>query len=311
MIGMILTNFFSLFSSYSLASTAGLVSERSGTVNIAIDGKMIIGGLIFTLLIAGPFAPLGVGGMFLAILMSALGSMLYSLLLAIPTINMYSDHVITGTAINILATAISLLVVFMITDQASMGIEYLSLGKIGGNNGMEITSLIFTTMSISIMGAIWVFMEKTKWGLRLKTAGENPYSLAAAGVSVARTRYFGLLLAGFLSGIAGAIAMTTLAGTFNGHVSGMGFVAMAILIFGRWNIWGIMGGTVIMSLTMAIARSWTLFGIDFPVEVIQMLPFIMPILSLILMKVLYTDKGKGLYGGAPKAAGRPFKKDAR
>lgn len=315
MIGVIFTNIFSLFSAYSLTSSAGLLSERSGTVNIALEGKMIIGGLVWAIFMSMTWftAPMGVAAPFVAMMLSGLTSLIYSLVFSFFTVNLMGDNVIVGTALNLFAAAISLMIVFSITGASVIALPPTGTLSFGWAGDIDTTSIIYLLISFSVLIFLWFFLKKTKWGLRLKTSGENPYSLASAGISVARTRYFSNLGAGFLAGCSGAMAMLTMyGGTFSGTVNGMGYISIAILIFGRWNIIGIGIGTTIISVAMGYARSWGVVGNAdvIPQQVIQMIPFVLPLVTMIFIKIFYDKKGNN-HSGPPKAIGIPFKKDQR
>ncbi len=299
--GLFITSFITFFTIYSLASLSGLLSERSGVVNIGIDGSMIMGALTFVSMLQvnpfmeffGGFAP------FVAVLIAVIATMLYSTLFSIVTINYMGDQVIAGTAINMIAPAFSLIIMKSIFETNTLTFSNLSQGWLG-----TIDTFAFTMMIISflIIGVIWVILSKTKWGLRLKSAGENPYALETSGVSVLKTRWISITLAGALSGIAGAlfpIALGTSA--FGGTVNGSGFIALAILLVGQWKVLGIILTSLAFSILTSTANMWTNFDINFPSELINIIPFIIPIIVMIIVKS----------SSGPESVGKPFKKDMR
>ncbi len=288
---------------YSLSSFSGLISERSGVVNIALDGKMIIGALVFASLYQIPefTDTLGFATPFVAIIIAGLVTSLYSTLLSLATINFMADQVIAGTALNMLSPALSLLIMKTAFNSDTItGID-ANLGTWAGT--MNEFIIVMFLITILIMVGAWFFISKTSYGLRLKSAGENPYALETAGVSVKKTRWIALTVAGFLSGVAGSIFPIITSGTFGGTVNGSGFISLAILIVGQWSVIGISIVAVIFSSFSAIASSWTSIfdGSAIPFELINIIPFIIPIVVLVIFKS----------SNGPSAVGKPYKKDMR
>ncbi len=299
--GLFITSFIAFFTIYSLASLSGLLSERSGVVNIGIDGTMIIGAITFvSILQIKPFMDFfGVLAPFVAIFIAMIATMLYSTLFSIVVINYMGDQVIAGTAINMIAPALSLIIMKSIFETNTLTFSNLSQGWLGT---VDTFAFVMMIICFIVIGIIWLLLSKTKWGLRLSSAGENPYALETSGVSVMKTRWISLTIAGALSGIAGAlfpIALGTSA--FSGTVNGTGFIAIAILLVGQWKVSGILLTSLLFSLLTSVANMWTGFGIDFPSELVNIIPFIIP---LIVMVIIKTSSG-------PDSVGKPFKKDMR
>ncbi|RKX67454.1 MAG: hypothetical protein DRP42_00220 [Tenericutes bacterium] len=232
LLGSILTSIFILFGVYSLASSSVLVSERSGTVNISIEGTMIMGAITQLVLLSPNGAgmiELGVVGILLSLLVAGAIGSIFGLLLGIAVITFKGDHVIVGTALNLLAPVLSLMIAITVFGTTSGGNSPPSPLRPGN---FDYLSLVFMGIGIMVLFGSWFYLAKTKSGLRLKSAGENPYSLETAGVSVSRQRYMALIVAGFLGGMSGAMASHTFT-NFQHTVTGMGFIAIAILIFGQ------------------------------------------------------------------------------
>lgn len=292
------TELLAFFSIYSLGSLAGLLSEKSGIVNIALDGKMIMGGLIFTLFfqINGFEESLGWFSSYLALILAGLFSMLYATLLCFFTINLLSDHVITGTALNMIAPAFSLLVMFAIPNGGTTISDVGHSSSWSGN--MDSFVIIMTIVTILILLFFTFFFHKTNYGLRLKASGENPYALETAGISVKKTRWFAVMTAGFLSGMAGAIFVANL-DSFSGTVNGSGYLSLAILILGQWTIIGITSFSLLFSVLVAVVSE---IDIGISSELAHTIPFILPLIVLVIFKA----KSNG-----PSSAGKPFKKDMR
>ncbi len=288
-----------LLASYGLVSLAGLISERSGVVNIALDGKMIIGALVYASLmnVSGFKETFNYFSPFMAMFLAGIGGMAYSTLLSVATINFLADHIIAGTALNLLAPALSIIVVYAAFDQEAVDVLDKSMGWAGEVSTTAIISVMITGV---ILALAWFFINKTTMGLRLRSAGENPYSLETSGISVKKTKWIALTIAGFLAGFGGAIAINTFA-RFTGTVNGMGFIALAILIMGQWKVAGITIGTIIIGISMAFFTGWGFLDTNIADELMMIITFILPIIVLILFKS----------SNAPEAAGKPYRKDMR
>ncbi|NQX83574.1 MAG: ABC transporter permease [Mycoplasmataceae bacterium] len=299
----ILMTFFSATAAYLVVSTAGLVSEKSGTVNIALEGTMIIGAFAYSSVVYfGGEAGMAAGGLqLLGILVAMVAGLIWSMLLALPTINFMSDHIITGTALNLIAPALTMLIM-----QQGMSLDHLSpaLNSLGSNtSGFYWIYFGFFAVAAVLVVAIWYLMNKTNIGLRIRAAGENPHSLESAGVSVFKIRYLALALAGLLAGLGGVFSLRIFANTFTGAVNGMGYIAIAILIAGNWSTKGNVMWSLIFGVIISITASYTaILGSSpevVPKEVIQMIPFIIPVIALIFVKD----------SKAPTAEGIPYNKE--
>lgn len=309
-LGIFLTNIIVLIAVFILASSAALISERTGTINISIEGGMVLGAGIYVLLQS--ITTVAIDSIFLAIIYNlflfAIASavvVLFNMILAFTTINMMSNHVIVGTGMNLLAPAlIGILAIIMFGSFT--GITYQSPWQFtnqSGNAVFDFFAIICIAIAVAVAIGLAFILNKTVFGLRLKAAGENPYALETAGVSVTRTRYYGLIISGALTGLSGAIYMLS-AKSFSISVAGIGFIALGILIFGQWKITGIVLSSILIGTLMALARSWASFGgwtNSLPQDFVYMIPFIIPIIILMIFK---NHQG-------PEAAGKGFRKDER
>ncbi len=291
-----LTTFIILFAVYMLASTAGLISEKSGTVNIAIDGTMIMGALAYASMASWDayWNAFGVMAPFVTLFFAMLVGMIYAQLLSFATINLMADQVITGTALNLFAPALSLILLF----------QYFKLNQIiipATTMSWYVIPLIFLILALLIILFISFLLTKTTFGLRLKAVGENPYALETAGHSVYKMRWQALTIAGALAGLAGGMFIFYNSGSFAGTVNGAGFIALAIVIFGQWKIKGIVLGSFILAFIGSLALLLMLLVPEIPYEIMNIIPFVIPILILCIFK---SKKG-------PKSSGIPFKKDSR
>ncbi len=294
--------FIIAFSAYLLVSTGGLFSEKSGTVNIALDGMMIMGAFTYGIVLT-TLDPNGenAGMQYLALLIVPIVGVLFSLLLAIPTVNFMGDHVIVGTALNLIAPAFAMLVLVMGTGQDF--VRWSLYDVMEGTDSFSVHFFAFFAIAVVTFIIGYFVLNKTTFGLRLKAAGENPNALAAGGVDVNKMKYAGIMISGALAALGGAIAMPIFANNFLGNVRGMGFMAIAIIIMGQWTMMGILGGTVLFSILMAFTANYGIFFTNesIPKEVIEMLPFILPIVTMMIFK---TKQG-------PNALGEPYSKEQR
>jgi len=309
-----------------LVALGGMFSERSGVINIALDGIMIIGALCSCLTLRG-FDKSGFGrenpilAMFIAILVAGLSGALYSLLLAFASINLKADQTIGGTALNMLAPALAIVITWAVQGQGMTNINIPSWTRITDTSlGFEMQegffrSVLFkynyltTPVSIIALVAAYIVLYKTRFGLRLRACGEHPQAAASVGINVYRMRYAGVIISGVLGGI-GGLAYTRAAGSaFGSSVAGYGFLALAVMIFGNWKPLNILGASLFFALFKVIASysqsiPWlpTFEGIKSSEYLYQMLPYIATMVLLIL-----TSKKSA----APKAEGVPYDKSAR
>ncbi len=312
-----------LFAVYQLGSVAGIYSERSGVANVAIEGNMIIGAVIYAVFFQILTNSSGINmPEVLAIIISVTSSMLlsatYMLLLSHATNKYMADHIIVGTGMNLLAPALAFLLYFLLSPNVpelhptNFKIIYGSYMNVV-NDGvsrpftLQYIHIIFVVIAIAVSVATAWLLNETRFGLRLRSSGENPYSLETAGVSVAKTRRTALYIAGMLSSLAG-IAFTT-KGTFFFTVNGSGFIAIGIMLLGQYRISGTLIGSLIMSLFIGffettIYLTGPISNIDFLKEfntLMKIIPFIIPLIGLMIFRKSYV----------PKSVGKNFKKDQR
>ena len=310
-----------------LVALGGMFSERSGVINIALEGIMVIGALAacFTLraLDMSGFGPAHPQlGVFIAVLVAGLCGMLYSVFLAFAAINLKADQTIGGTALNQFAPAFAIVVTWAIQGQGQTQIMIPTWVRItrstfglGDADPSFWNNLIFkyfyltTPIAILLLIGAWVLLFKTKFGLRLRACGEHPQAADSVGINVYKMRYAGVMIGGIFGGI-GGFAYTLAAGsTFASSVAGYGFLALAVMIFGNWNPWTILGGSfffalfkVIASYSSSIPFLPSFEGVKSASNIYQMLPYIVTMIVLI-----FTSKKSR----APKAEGIPYDKGSR
>lgn len=295
----ILTLFFLFFSIITTGSIAGLYSEKSGIVNIAINGIMIIGATIYGLF-SIVFNVSNMAMQLVLIPLAALFSGLFSLLHGFITIKLKGNHIISGVALNILAPAVAfvLLKIYGTINKFESNVQELAFGQ--GKDFLNIFSLKFLIVIVLIL-ITWFVFSKTKLGLRMSAVGENPQAAAAAGIDVNKIKWLGVFLSGIIAGIAGAFYFQYTRSAFGGNVEGLGFLSLTILIMGRWKVlFIIISGLIfafLYSLSVNLAVNFGNYA-----SIIQATPYVFTIILLAL-----TSK-KDL---APKALGIPYDKSLK
>ena len=218
-----------------LVALGGMFSEHSGIINIALEGIMVIGGVagVLTLtMLPSSMSPALV--VLISILVAALAGVVYSLLLAFASINLKADQTIGGTALNLLATAIAVVIAKYFSDSGSAKLNYSNKAFLFSIGGLELS--VFVPLGIVLLVISYIVLYKTRFGLRLRACGEHPQAADSVGINVYKMRWAGVLISGMLGGLGGICYI--LAGVsewrFETGVSGFGFLALAVMIFGQW-----------------------------------------------------------------------------
>lgn len=317
-----------------LVALGGMFSERSGVINLSLEGIMIMGALFSCIvlnkmnLVDGMDSIDSFGAqnpilaMFIAILVAAAVGMIYALLLAFAAINLRADQTIGGTALNMLAPGLAVVVTWAIQGQGQTTVNIptwvrITQANFGGEASIDgfFNTLIFksfyltTPVAIVILVATMIVLYKTKFGLRLRACGEHPQAADSVGINVYKMRYAGVMISGALGGI-GGLAFTVAAGSgFSSSVAGYGFLALAVMIFGNWKPLNILGASlffalfkVIGSYSSSISFLPKFEGVVNSGYIYNMLPYIVTMIILIL-----TSKNSA----APKSAGVPYDKGKR
>jgi len=226
-----------------LVALGGMFSERSGVINIGLEGIMVfgaMGGTLTMVLLPEGTAPALI--VILTMLVAVVTGMISSLLLAVACINFKADQTLAGTALNMLATAASMVIVKSVNKIRSKGADFSAvlryidqheafIFKIGE---MECSWFVVIAFILLIISAIVLY--KTKFGLRLRACGEHPQAAGSVGINVYAMRYSGVIISGALGGLGGIIYVAAAVSTwdFKYGVAGMGFLALAVMIFGQW-----------------------------------------------------------------------------
>ena len=298
-----------------LVALGGCFAERSGVINIGLEGIMVIGALGGALVLK--FMPVSVGSLVMvasAIVVSALFGLVFSLLLAVAAINFKADQTITGTAMNMLATAGATVAVKAMNTAASSGNDVSSDIAYTHTKDLLIVRLgnfemsWFMVVAVVLLVVSYVVLFKTRFGLRLRSCGEHPQASASVGIDVLKMRYAGVLISGLLGGLGGIVYIT--AGVsiwkFENGVAGFGFLALAVMIFGAWHPLKIALAALLFGFFRALGNVYSGFdfmmALNLPSVVYNMLPYF---ISLVVLA--FTSKKSR----APKAEGIPYDKGTR
>ena len=327
-----------------IVALAGIFAERSGVINLALEGIMIFGAFIGVLFVrilqatgcmdiakeVSNWAALQ-GYMFLTMLAAAALGALFSMLLAFAAIKLKADQTIGGTALNMLAPALVLFLIRVIVNQNNMTLisgdsatwfmikkTMLGFAKNDKLNFFQETFLnkvyLSTYICIIIFIVLSIVLYKTRFGLRLRACGENPQAAASLGINVIKMRYAGVLISGALAGMGGFVyAMTTANCSSNGDVAGFGFLALAVMIFGNWKPLNVAGGALLFGLFKCIAASYSTLDINgdgiYWLNTIGLNGHFYRLLPYLITLIVLAFTSKS--SRAPKAEGIPYDKGTR
>ena len=290
-----------------LVALGGMFSERSGIINIALEGIMVIGGLAGV--IAIQMMPAGSGAamiVLVSILAAALAGMIYAALLAFAAIHLNADQTIGGTALNMLATALAMVIAKGVNGSASAKLDYSNRAFVFDIGPLTVNVFLFVGIAILLLS--YFVLYKTRLGLRLRACGEHPQAADSVGINVYRMRYIGVLISGVLGGIGGMayIIPSVSSWNFEVGVSGAGFLALAVMIFGQWKPFRIFFAAIFFALFKSLANIASsipmMAALGWTQNMYNMIPFIA---SMIILA--FTSKKSR----APKAEGIPYDKGSR
>ena len=298
-----------------IVALGGMFSERSGVVNIALEGIMTMGaftGILFLNMTGDRMS--GQLQLLLAILISTATGAVFAFFHAYASINMKANQTISGTALNMFAPAFAIFVARVI--QGVQQIQFSNtfriesvplLGNIPFFGPLLFRNTYITTyLGIVILVLSTLVLYRTRFGLRLRSCGEHPHAADAAGINVCRMQYAGGLISGVLGGLGGLVFVVPTSTNFNADVAGYGFLALAVLIFGQWKPVKIMWASLFFGLMKAVAAAYS--GIPFlaatgiPSYVYKMIPYLATLIVLV-----FTSRNSQ----APRASGVPYDKGQR
>ncbi|SDD57728.1 simple sugar transport system permease protein [Paenibacillus sp. UNCCL117] len=292
-----------------ITALGGLFSERSGIVNIGLEGLMVVGSFVtaFVIVKLNEVYPHNPHVAWFGLLAAVLAGILFSLLHAFASINLSANQVISGTAINMIAGALTVFLARNMTGSGNIRIQ----------NGLPPIDVPWL-MDIPVLGPLfftktylttWIILavvllsgfalKKTAFGLRLRACGEYPQAAEAAGVNVRKMRYIGVMISGAFAALGGGILMVTIAGEFTGNVAGLGFLALAALIFGQWRPLGVLAATLFFGFASTLANvSQVIPSLAvIPPFILKVFPYAVTLIALIV----FSKSSQ-----APKAAGEVF-----
>ncbi|WP_206460764.1 ABC transporter permease [Anaerovorax sp. IOR16] len=307
-----------LFSIPLLVVALGAVfTERGGVTNIALEGMMIMGAFTSIFFINQMQDKMsGQLLLLIAMLIAIVTGTVFSLFHAYASINLKSDQVISGTALNMFAPAFAIYVARMIQDNGVQQIGFTNtfriksvpvLGDIPIIGDLFFKNAYITTyIGLGILVLSVIIIYKTRFGLRLRACGEHPHAADSVGINVYKMRYAGVMISGALAGLGGLIFVVPTSTNFNATVSGYGFLALAVMIFGQWKPIRVFFAALFFGLMKTIASAYSVIPLlaasNIPSDVYKMIPFIATLIVL-----AFSSKSSE----APKAVAVPYDKGSR
>jgi simple sugar transport system permease protein len=308
-----------------IVALGGMFSERSGVVNIALEGIMIMGAFATAVVLINLINIVPMQILFvLSILIAGISGAIFSLLHAYASVSLKANQVISGTALNLLVVPLAATAIKAVRRVDSTWIEwggssfiirevpFLSQIPIIGDIFFKNIFLSFY-IGLFILAVSYIVLFKTRFGLRLRACGENPHSADSLGVNIYKIRYLGVIISGFLAGVGGSIFLLTINGTsFRAEsvaVSGFGFLALAVLIFGNWNPRRIFFAALFFAFFRTIDANFSILNglIDNALPVVYRNLFKMvPYLATLILLVFTSKRSQ-----APKAIGKVYEQGER
>ena len=295
-----------------VTSLGGLYSERSGVVNIGLEGLMVMGSFAAAAVTVALYPVLGPGAVWVGLVGAMVAGAIFSLLHAFASINLNANQVISGTAINMIAGALTVFIARTLTGSGNIQIKqgvprvdipFLSDLPLVGPLLFQ-KSYATTWIVLGLWAILWFVLYKTPFGLRLRACGEHPHAADSAGINVQAIRYAAVVISGALAGLGGATILVTYSGEFNGSVAGLGFLALAALIFGQWKPLGILGACFFFGFAATLANASQAEPAlkVIPDVILKVFPYVVTLLALVLL----SKKSQ-----APRASGEPFEAGKR
>ena len=278
----ILTSGIRLATPYLYAAIGETFGQRSGVLNLGVEGQMLLGAFISF------YVAFTTENLFLGLLAAIAVGAVMGLAMAFVTVNLQAEQGISGIGFYLFGLGMSELLFKMLlgTVETVKGFPPLKIPLLGD---IPVIGGIFFEQNLMVYGAFllvpiaWFTLNKTTLGLRIRSVGENPEAADTLGVNVARVRYFTIILAGILSGIAGASMSIALLNVFQQNMtSGLGFIAVALVYFGAWRIRGVLIGALLFSMVNSLQLWMQVLNVPIPSEIAVMLPYILTIVVLVV-----------------------------
>jgi len=278
----ILASGIRLATPYLYASIGESFGQRSGVLNLGVEGQMLMGAF------ASFYIAFSTGNLWLGLLAAIIAGAIMGLGMAFVTVNLQAEQGISGIGFYLFGLGLSDLLFQKLLGTVET-VSGFSKIYIPGLSDLPVVGQIFFSQNALVYGAFalvpiaWFVLNKTTLGLKIRAVGENPEAADSLGVSVARVRYFTIILGGILSGVAGASLSIALLNVFQQNMtSGLGFIAVALVYFGGWRPWGILGGALLFSLVNSLQLWVQVLGIPIPSDIAVMMPYIITILALVI-----------------------------
>lgn len=276
----ILASGIRLATPYLFASIGEAFSQRSGILNLGVEGQMLLGAFFAF------YVVINTGNLWLGVLAAMAVGALMGLAMGFVTINLHAQQGISGIGFYLFGLGMSNLLFQLLVGSVEyvsgfrrIGLPLLSQIPIFGNIFFNQNILVY--LAFLLVPIAWFVMNKTTLGLKIRAVGENPEAADSLGVSVARVRYFTTILGGTLSGLSGASLSIALLNVFQqGMTAGQGFIAVALVYFGAWRPWGVLAGAMLFSLINGLQLWIQVLGIPIPSEFATMMPYVLTILVL-------------------------------
>lgn len=297
----ILSSGIRLATPYLYASIGETFSQRSGILNLGVEGQMLIGAF------AAFYVAINTGNLWLGVLAAMLVGALMGLAMGFVTIQLHAQQGISGIGFYLFGLGMSnllfqLMVGTVETVRGFQRIDIPILVDIPYLGSIFFSQNILVYIAFLMVPLAWFVINKTNLGLMIRAVGENPDAADSLGVSVAKIRYFTTILGGTLSGLGGASLSIALLNVFQQNMTaGLGFIAVALVYFGGWKPWGVLAGALLFSMVNALQLWIQVLGIAIPSELAVMMPYILTILVL----TLSASKMR-----APSALTKPFEREA-
>lgn len=301
LLALIIGNTFSNAAPVLMTGLGGMISEKSGVVNIGLEGMMTIGAL------TGAVVGYYLGNPWIAFLCGGLAGAVFGLIHAFVSVSLAGDQTISGIAINTLAPGLSLFLARLFfkgaTQTPSIPLEDKIPRLFRGLSSNQVFNNIFSQyatvyLSLIMVVVLYVVLYKTKLGLRIIAVGEHPKAAETLNIDVKKTRYLAVIFSGFMGGLGGASMSLAVVSSFSPTlIAGQGYIALVTVIFGNWKPQGVVLGSLFFGLAQAIATYLGSTSVGIPIEFISMIPYIATLLILIIFK------GRSY---APKASGKPY-----
>jgi ABC-type uncharacterized transport system permease subunit len=247
------------------AALGGVLSERSGVVNIGLEG-ILVAGAFFSVVASGAS-----GNPFLGVIAGVAAGALLAAILAFAATRLGVDQIVAGTGLNIVALGGAAYGLVLIFGQPGASREVPSLGRTGEG--------VLIALAFGLTAALWFALFRTPWGLRVRSCGENPRAAEIAGIDALRTRFWAVVIGGAIAALGGVyLSLAELDLYSDGMTAGRGYIALAAVIFGRWNPWGALGAALFFGFFAALQYSLQRSGI--PSELMQALPYLAALVAL-------------------------------